>query len=184
MKFEIGDHVIHWTYGLGTVVAVDEKDLAGITQQYYVVEIEGLQLWVPVEEADKGSIRSLTDSMQFKALFDILRGPGEYLPDPHFKRKNELKQRMYRSTLGGLCHVIRDLTDRSYLHPLNQNDYSVLHSAKAQFLDEWVVSLKAKRGNAISELEVLLQGDRTERVDQDRILPADQGKQSPSDLPE
>jgi CarD family transcriptional regulator len=155
-KFEIGDHVIHWTYGLGTVVAIDEKHLAGITQQYYVVEIKGLQLWVPVEEAGNGSVRCLMESIQFKALFDILRMPGELLPDQYSKRRNELKERMYRSTLEGQCHVIRDLTDRSHLHALNENDFSVLNSAKTRLLDEWVLSLNSKRAHAISELEVLL----------------------------
>jgi RNA polymerase-interacting CarD/CdnL/TRCF family regulator len=57
MNYKIGDTVVHWTHGLGTVIAIDEMSLAGKTQQYYVIEVEQLKLWVPVEEADEGSIR-------------------------------------------------------------------------------------------------------------------------------
>lgn len=165
VKYKIGDTIVHWTYGLGTVVAIDQKDIAGVTEQYYVVEVDLLKLWVPLEEANAGSIRFPTESIQFKALFDILRMPGERLPDHQYKRKNELRERMQKRTLGGLCHVIRDLTDRSRQHTLNQNDSSVLFRAEEHLLDEWVLSLGAERSNALCELEVLLQGDLPEPKD-------------------
>lgn len=159
VKYNIGDTIVHWTYGLGTIVAIDQKDIAGVTQQYYVVAVEPLKIWVPVEEANGCSIRFPTESIHFTALFDILRTPGELLPDHQFQRKNELRDRMQKRTLGALCHVIRDLTDRSRQHPLNQNDTSVLSRAEEHLLDEWVLSLGAERSTASSELDVLLRGD-------------------------
>jgi CarD family transcriptional regulator len=165
MKYKIGDTIVHWTYGLGTVIAIDQKDIAGVTQEYYVVDVEPLKIWVPVDEANVSSLRFPTESIQFKALFDILKSPGEILPDHQFQRKNELRERMQKRTLGALCHVIRDLTDRSRQHPLNQNDSSVLSRAEEHLIDEWVLSLGAERSNALSELEVLLRGDLIELQD-------------------
>jgi RNA polymerase-interacting CarD/CdnL/TRCF family regulator len=159
MNYEIGDTVVHWTHGLGTVISIDEMHLAGVTRQYYVVKVDLLKLWVPVEEANGGSIRFPTDSTQFKMLFDILRTPGERLPDQQYKRKTELRERMQKRTLEGLCHVIRDLRDRKRTHTLNQYDASVLFRAEELLLDEWVVALGADRPNALLELEVLLGKD-------------------------
>lgn len=165
MKYKIGDTIVHWTYGLGTVVAIDQKDLAGVTQYYYVVDVEPLKIWVPVEEANISSLRFPTERKHFQALFDILSSPGDILPDHQFQRKNELRERMQKRTLGALCHVIRDLTDRSRQHTLNQNDSSVLSRAEEHLIDEWVLSLGAERSNALSELEVLLRGDLSELQD-------------------
>lgn len=159
MLYKIGDTVIHWSFGIGKIIAVEEKQLSGVMQQYYVVEIEPIKLWVPIQEANNGSIRFLTESIQFKALFDILRVHGNRLPEQYYKRRSELKERMLKSSLGGICHVIRDLTDRSRQHTLNQHDSSVLKSAKARLLDEWVLSLETKRPDAVRELEILLQED-------------------------
>jgi RNA polymerase-interacting CarD/CdnL/TRCF family regulator len=156
LNYEIGDTVVHWTHGLGTVVGIDQMDLAGITQQYYVVEVKLLKLWVPVDEGSEGVIRYPTESIQFEELFDILRTPGELLSDNQYKRKINLRDRIQKRTLGGLCHVIRDLTDRSHLHPLNQNDLFVLFRAEEHLLDEWVLSLGADRSIALQELEALL----------------------------
>jgi RNA polymerase-interacting CarD/CdnL/TRCF family regulator len=156
MNYEIGDTVVHWTHGLGTVIAIDQMDLAGIIKQYYVVKVNLLKLWVPVEDAKAGSLRLPTDRAKFKLLFDILRTPGEQLPNNQYQRKTALRERMQKRTLEGLCHVIRDLTDRSSQHTLNQYDASALFHAEEDLLDEWVYSLHVERAEALQELEVLL----------------------------
>ncbi len=157
MKYKVGDTVVHWTHGLGTVIAIDEMSLDGVTQQYYVIEAKLLKLWVPFEEADEGAIRLPAECVQFKGIFDILRTPGNPLPDQQYQRKIELRERMQKRTLEGLCQVIRDLWDRKREHTLNQNDSSVLFRAEELLLDEWVLVLGSDRSNALHELEILLQ---------------------------
>jgi len=159
LKFKIGDVIVHWTYGLGTVVGIDQKDIGGKVQEYYIVEVGLLKIWVPVELAEVSAIRFPTESGQFTAQLDILRTLGEQLPEHQFQRKIQLRERMEKRTLGDLCHVIRDLTDRSHQHSLNQNDSSVLFRAEEHLLDEWVISLGAERSNALGELKEYLRGE-------------------------
>ena len=37
--FQVGDQVIHWVYGLGEIVDLDEKVLAGESASYYVLQV-------------------------------------------------------------------------------------------------------------------------------------------------
>lgn len=157
MFYKIGDIVVHWTYGVGSVIAIEDIQLAGVSRSYYVIEIASLKLWVPVDEAMNGSLRHPMEGNQFKHLFEILRMPGQVLPDRYFQRKIALRNRMQKRTLEGLCHVIRDLTDRSRNHSLSSEDASVLFSAQESLLDEWVISLGTERSKALMEMEVLLQ---------------------------
>jgi RNA polymerase-interacting CarD/CdnL/TRCF family regulator len=92
--------------------------------------------------------------LQFELLFDILRTPGDRLPDQQYQRKIELRERMQKTTVEGLCHVIRDLRDRKRKHTLNQNDSSVLYRAEELLLDEWVLALGDERTSALDALEV------------------------------
>lgn len=162
MRYAVGDTVVHWTYGLGKVIAIDEMDLAGATQPYYVVEVERLKLWIPLEEAHDGSIRPPLESSQFETLFAILKTRGQPLPDHFDQRKNGLRARMQKRTLADVCHVIRDLSDRSRHYNLNDNDAAVLFRAQEHLLDEWVISLGIDRSQALETLEVLIRENQPE----------------------
>lgn len=161
MNYQIGDKVIHWTYGTGRIIAIDEKILTGQTRQYYVIDTEQLTLWVPVDQAGENSIRPPTERFAFKALLNTLRSPAEVLPDHHFERKNQLVERMQKRKLVNICAVIRDLTTRSQLQNLNNNDRTVLRRAEECLLDEWELSLGSTRSSARRELDALLKEDQT-----------------------
>ncbi len=159
MNFKIGDVIIHWTYGVGTIVAIEEKTVAGVPQLYYAVEVELLKFWMPVNGIDNDAIHKPIEKEKFTQLFDILRTHGENLPDRQYERKNELRERMKKKSLVDLCHIIRDLTDRSRSHNLNQDDTSTLHQAKEHLIDEWVLTFGVQRSSALDELRILLCGD-------------------------
>jgi len=159
MNYHIGDQVIHSTFGPGKIIAIDEKRLAGQTRQYYVVDTGELSLWVGIDEMGEKSIRPPTRSYEFRSLLNILRGPGEGLPDHFHDRKNQLSERMHNRNLTNICFVIRDLTSRSLLQNLNYNDRTVLRRAEEYLLDEWELSLGTTRSSASRELEVLLRRD-------------------------
>jgi RNA polymerase-interacting CarD/CdnL/TRCF family regulator len=159
MGYIIGDRVFHWTHGLGTVIAIEEKLLSGVVHEYYVVEVGILKLWVPTDEANEGSLRPPSEEEDFKRTLHSLQTPGENLSDNYTKRKFQLRDRIQRRTLESLCFLIRDLTQRSHDHVLNPNDNAVLFRAQEHLLDEWVLSLGVERESAQSELDALLQAE-------------------------
>jgi hypothetical protein len=57
MDFQVGDKVVHWAYGPGEIVNLEEKVLSGQTNLYYVVQVNDLTLWVPSDEKGKRSMR-------------------------------------------------------------------------------------------------------------------------------
>lgn len=162
MDYSIGDTVVHWTHGIGKVIAIDEMNLAGTNKAYFVVEVGGLKLWVPAEEAMQGSLRFPMNRTEFQQMIDSLQTPGEPLPDNQYKRKTELRDRIQKRSLADLCNLIRDLVERSRHHTLNQNDSAVLFRAEEYLLDEWVLALGTEREEAQRTLDALLHRESTE----------------------
>ena len=78
MVFHVGDPVVHWTYGLGKVAAIEERALAGQKTLYYAVEIHDLTVWVPADDKVATRLRPPTSQRAFKKLFAILSGPGSH----------------------------------------------------------------------------------------------------------
>lgn len=166
MNYQIGDQVVHWNYGPGKIVGIDEKRLADLTRQYYVVEVNRLTLWVPADESGEKSLRRPTPSREFVELLQILSTPGEALPDNQYERQNQLIHRMQNKTLVDICAIVRDLNSWAHNHRLNRNDAAIMKRAEEFLLDEWELSLGTPRLEAQDELHELL---KAEPVEKDRL---------------
>ncbi len=163
MNFHIGDQVIHWTYGLGKIVGLEEKLLSGKKALYYVVRIRDLTLWVRADGngSDEGSLRRPTPGSEFKHLFDILRSPGEALAVDRLDRRLHLQDQMRDGKLEGVCRVVRDLTLLRLTKKLNDHDKTILERAHSYLITEWELSLSVPSAQAERELAQLLVGLET-----------------------
>lgn len=159
MAFLVGEQVIHWAYGLGEIIKLDEKELFGCTNSYYVVSIRDMTIWVPLNEKGDSCLRSLTPAEEFGKLFGILSSPGEPLSVDRLERKNHLTEQMRDGTLESVCRVIRDLAFHKRMKKTNENDSVVLARAKSFLLDEWSVVLSVPIYQAEHELSELLGGE-------------------------
>jgi RNA polymerase-interacting CarD/CdnL/TRCF family regulator len=159
--FQVGDKVVHWSYGPGQIVQVDKKRISGRTDLYYVVQIRDLTLWVPVDGAVRHSLRPPTSKREFRRLFEILRGPGEILSDDRLERKAYLTGHMRDGTLESICRAIRDLITRSYRKKLNDSDAALLERARRYLLDEWEISFSISMNDAQRQLDLLLEEGRS-----------------------
>ena len=157
--FQVGDQVVHWAYGLGEITQLDEKELSGHARQYYVVQIRGLTLWIPLECAAEHSLRFLTPAENFQTLFHLLAAPAEPLADQRFERKNQVAERLRDGTIESICRVVRDLTARKRTKNMNDYDNNFLGRARDFLLIEWCVVLSESLQQAERKLEDLLGGN-------------------------
>lgn len=154
--YQVGDIVVHWTYGSGKIVAVDDKGLPGQPCSYYVIEGKGQTLWVPVEENGSSSLHRPTSRADFKLLTNILRSQGEKMSNNPYRRRDQLDERVHKASPKEVCLVIRDLTYRSHSRKLSSNDIRFLNHAKSDLLDEWERSLGTPREQARNQMEGIL----------------------------
>lgn len=156
MDFQVGDQVVHASFGPGEIVQLDEKVLSGRKCKYYVVQIKDLTLYVPVNESAKSSLRSPTSAREFKKLLRILNSDGEALSENRLERKAQLSEILRDGTLESVCRVIRDLIHFSRAKKLSETDAALLERAKNFLLTEWQVSLSVPYSQAEQELRQLL----------------------------
>jgi RNA polymerase-interacting CarD/CdnL/TRCF family regulator len=156
VSYEVGDQVIHWMYGLGEIIQLDEKALSGHTGKYYVVQMPDLTLWVPQNKTGEQSLRLPTPARDFKKLFRILSSPGEALSTDRHTRKTQLMERLKDGTLESVCRVVRDLVCHKRTSSLNENDNTMLERARIFLLMEWGAVLSVPVHQAELELGKLL----------------------------
>ncbi len=157
MDFQVGDTVMHWNYGLGQIMGKEERQVNGESKLYYVVKIQDLVVWVPVDEMLGARLRLPTPAAAFQRLFAILSGPAETLPNDRRERKTNLRDRMAGGDPESICHVIRDLSILIGKKSLNLDDQTTLKRARSLLLEEWGYALQIPPAQAEHTLGQLLE---------------------------
>jgi RNA polymerase-interacting CarD/CdnL/TRCF family regulator len=156
MNYKIGDPVMHWTYGFGKIVGLEERDLFVKTTLYYAVKLHDLTIWVPADEKLNDRLRPPTPAADFKALFKILTSPGDPLPEDRHERKLHLVERLKDGRAESMCRVLRDLLSFQQIKSLNENDQYYLKRVQASLLGEWGFSFSIPPTQAATDLNSLL----------------------------
>ena len=156
MGFQIGDKVIHWTYGLGEIVQIEEKVIHDQMTNCYVVRTHDLMIWIPINDLQQLNLRVPASPDEFVKLFSILTGPGDVLPEDRVIRKNQILAQMRDGHLESICRVVRDLTLFKHSAKLNDNEKSLLERAINTLLTEWTFSLGVPLSQAQETMAELL----------------------------
>lgn len=156
MGYKIGDPVMHWTYGFGQVVGLEERALSGQATLYYAVKLHDLTVWVPADDNLDSRLRPPTTAAGFEKLFAILSGSEEPLSDDRHERKLHLVEQLKDGRAESLCRVIRDLFAFQKRKSLNENDQHLMKRVQSVLLGEWEFSLSIPPTQAASDLHRLL----------------------------
>jgi RNA polymerase-interacting CarD/CdnL/TRCF family regulator len=156
MGFHAGDMVMHWTYGLGQVVHLEERDMFGSKCLYYAVQLGDLTVWVPEDGKLDSRLRPPTSADEFKLLLGTLSTPSQPLPDDRNERKNHLLGLLKSGRAESLCEVIRDLDAHQHVRQLNENDQTLLKQARSALLGEWCFVLSLTQAQVEHEMRRLL----------------------------
>ena len=158
MNFYKGDMVMHWTYGIGQIINLEERALAGKKAIYYVVQVRDMTVWVPADSKVGSRLRPPTPKFRFQRLLDILSTPSKRLPEDRAERKTHLQELLQEGSPESLCQIIRDLSayHKKLAKPLNDHDHMVLKQARNTLLGEWGFVLAITPAQAEYELHRLL----------------------------
>ena len=119
-------------------------------------------VWVPVEAGPEGGLRRLSSKQEMAHCRRLLQKSPVLLEPDHRKRQLELTARLRGGSFQTLCEVVRDLTARGRLKPLNEADSSALRRARAAMLQEWAASAGLSPAEAAAEVDGLLQAPTVE----------------------
>jgi RNA polymerase-interacting CarD/CdnL/TRCF family regulator len=157
MDFHAGDTVMHWTYGLGTVIRLEKRLLLGREAKYYAVRIGDMTVWVPEDDHLRHRLRPPTSKAAFKRLLSTISKRGEPLPQDRHERKLMLVDMLKDGRAESLCQVIRRLMAYKLIKSLNDNDQATLRRVQTALLAEWGYCLAITPAEAQIQLHRMLE---------------------------
>lgn len=135
--FNVGDYIVYPMHGAGTIDAIEEKDILGQKQAYYIIKMPGeVKVMIPTAQADKVGIRSVIDNTQADKVFDIL-GEDETQTEMNWnKRYRENMDKMKTGDIYEVADVVRNLSFKQKEKGLSTGEKKMLTNAKQILVSE------------------------------------------------
>lgn len=140
--FQIGDKIFYPMYGAGIVESIEEKEILGETQFYYVLNmtLRKLQVMIPTKNAANLDIR---EAVGIDILENVLatfhHGQPKVTDDTHKVRQRINTDKMKSGDIFEGAEVIRDLTYLSKSKKLGMEDKMMLDNARQMLISELVL---------------------------------------------
>ena len=136
--FQIGDNIVYPMHGAGIIKAIEEKEISGEKQQYYVIKmsIGNMQVMIPTGKILSSSIRPVTDIIALKHIIHIFQH-GE--SDRLLPWKQRYKVNMDKIKTGKIqecAEVVRDLMRMKKEKALNSSEKKMLDNAHEFLISE------------------------------------------------
>ena len=155
--FSSGDWVVHHNYGIGQIVAIEEKTIGKNRSKttYYRIKLENSVIWVPITS---DMIRTVAPPEAFAEAIKVLERPSRKMSPSFQKRLVRLRQAEAKATPKTLAKVVRDLWGRQKRRGnLSQTEDRFFRKMVDRFLTEWAVSTGLEKSRTSEKLYFMLQ---------------------------
>jgi len=136
--FQIGDNIFYPLHGAGCIQAIEEKEILGKKQQYYIIRmsINNMQVMIPTNNVDKFGIRPITN---INTLPDIMHIYQHGASDESLSRDQSYKANLEKMKTGDIqetAAIMRDLLRMNEEKALNVNEKKMFDNAQKFLISE------------------------------------------------
>lgn len=135
--FNVGDYIVYPMHGAGTIDAIEEKDILGQKQAYYIIKMPGeVKVMIPTAQAEKVGIRGVIDKEQAEKVFEVLSEDETQTEMNWNKRYRENMDKMKTGNIYEVADVVRNLSFKQKEKGLSTGEKKMLTNAKQILVSE------------------------------------------------
>jgi CarD family transcriptional regulator len=157
--FQIGDKIFYPMHGAGVIEAIEEKEILGKKQLYYVMDIplRNMQAMIPLVKTEDLGIRQVVDSEMIEKVFTNFQ-PVETDPisNPILRHRSNISK-MKSGDIFQEAQVICDLTRMGKKKPLGAGDKILLNDARKILISELVMVKDIEHDQAADLLDKVIE---------------------------
>ena len=142
MDYNIGDKIVYPMHGAGVIEAIEEKEIMGEKQTYYIMRIPigDMKVMIPTKNAKEIGVRDVIDREEADRVIASFRSCSTEMDANWNKRYRENMVRIKSGDLLEVAAVIKSLVYRDNERGLSTGERKMLHSAKQIFISELVIA--------------------------------------------
>ncbi|MCI8482366.1 MAG: CarD family transcriptional regulator [Clostridia bacterium] len=139
--FNVGDHIVYPMHGAGVIDAIEEKDILGEKQAYYILRMPGeVKVMVPTNKAEEIGVRGIIDKQSADKVFEILEEDKTEMSANWNKRYRDNMDKMKSGDIYEIADVVRNLSFKQKEKGLSTGEKKMLSNAKQILVSELVLA--------------------------------------------
>lgn len=152
--FNVGDKIVYPMHGAGTIDAIEEKDILGEKQNYYIIKMPGeVKVMVPISKASDIGVRSVIDKAEAGKVLEVLEANETEMSNNWNKRYKENMEKMKSGSIYEVADVVRNLSYKQKEKGLSTGEKKMLNNAKQIFVSELVLAEHASENEVENLVE-------------------------------
>ena len=139
--FNVGDKIVYPMHGAGVIDAIEEKDILGEKQAYYILKMPGeVKVMVPTAKAEEIGVRSIIDKSSAEKVFRVLESDETEMSMNWNKRYRDNMDKMKSGDIYKVADVVRNLSFKQKEKCLSTGEKKMLNNAKQILVSELVLT--------------------------------------------
>lgn len=139
--FNVGDKIVYPMHGAGTIDAIEEKDILGEKQAYYIIKMPGeVKVMVPTARAEEIGVRNIINKENATKVLEILEENETEMSNNWNKRYRDNMDKMKSGDIYEVADVVRNLAFKQKEKGLSTGEKKMLNNAKQILVSELVLA--------------------------------------------
>jgi len=144
--FNVGDKIVYPMHGAGTIDSIEEKDILGEKQSYYILRMPGgVKVMVPTAKAEEVGVRSIIDKSSADKVISVLEQNETDMDKNWNKRYRDNMDKMKSGDIYEIADVVRNLSFKQKEKGLSTGEKKMLNNAKQILVSELVLAEHASQ---------------------------------------
>ena len=139
--YNVGDKVVYPMHGAGVIDSIEEKEILGEKQSYYILKMPGeVKVMVPISTAEQHGIRDVIDKNEAERVINVLEQDETEMEKNWNKRYRDNMDKMKSGDIYEIADVVRNLSFKQKEKGLSTGEKKMLHNAKQILVSELVLA--------------------------------------------
>lgn len=141
--FRVGDKAVYPGQGVGEVLGIEHKEIAGQRQSFYVLKIleNNMKIMIPINKVGSVGLRDIIGEEEVKEVYSILRSKTVAVDSTTWNRRyREYMEKIKTGSVFEIAAVLRDLYLLKYDKDLSFGERKMLDTARSLLVKELAIA--------------------------------------------
>ena len=154
--FNVGDRIVYPMHGAGVIEGIEQKNLSGIPEDYYIIKLTSgeMKVMIPVCNKDLVGLREIISRDEVSKVLEVLRNKDQDMSTNWNRRYRANLEKIKTGSIYDVAEVVSGLSIRDKEKGLSTGERKMLENAKQILLSELALAQNMDE----QQVEIMVEG--------------------------